>query len=72
MGYNKRLDSAEYRQNSINVLLDAYTDLKKVLDRYYGDEDYGPVIYDGKVVLTVVPEDFEDWDTTLNDGLEKE
>jgi hypothetical protein len=37
------------------------------------DEDYGLVIYDGKVILTLAPEeDDEDWDITLNEGLEEE
>ena len=64
-------DSDEYR----DITLDDINYLLRELDGYIDieiDEDYGPVIYDGKVVLTVVPEDFEDWDTTLNDGLEKE
>jgi hypothetical protein len=64
-------DSDEYREvtlEDINYLLrelDGYIDIEI-------EEDYGPVIYDGKVVLTVVPDGFEDWDTTLDEGLEEE
>jgi len=64
-------DSDEYREvtlEDINYILrelDGYIDIEI-------EEDYGPVIYDGKVVLTVVPDGFEDWDTTLDEGLEQE
>jgi hypothetical protein len=64
-------DSDEYREvtlEDINYILrelDGYIDIEI-------EEDYGPVIYDGKVVLTVVPDGFEDWDTTLDEGLEEE
>jgi hypothetical protein len=64
-------DSDEYRE----VTLDDINYILRELDGYIDieiEEDYGPVIYDGKVVLTVVPDGFEDWDTTLDEGLEEE
>jgi hypothetical protein len=63
-------DSDEYRE----VTLDDINYILRELDGYIDieiEEDYGPVIYDGKVVLTVVPDGFEDWDETLDDGLEE-
>lgn len=64
-------DVDEYRE----VTLDDINYILRELDGYIDieiEEDYGPVIYDGKVVLTVVPDGFEDWDTTLDEGLEEE
>jgi hypothetical protein len=64
-------DSDEYR----DVTLEDINYLLRELDGYVDidiDEDYGLVIYDDKVILTLAPEEeFEDWDETLNDGLEE-
>jgi hypothetical protein len=65
-------DTDEYR----DVTLEDINYLLRELDGYVDvdmDEDYGLVIYDGKVILTLAPEeDDEDWDITLNEGLEEE
>lgn len=64
-------DTDEYR----DVTLEDINYLLRELDGYVDidiDEDYGLVIYDDKVILTLAPEEeFEDWDVTLNDGLEE-
>ena len=65
-------DTDDYRE----VTLEDINYLLKELDGYVDidiEEDYGLlVIYDGKVILTLAPEeDDEDWDVTLNDGLEE-
>jgi hypothetical protein len=68
-------DDGEDTDELRDITLDDVNYLLRELDGYVDievDEDYGPVIYDGKVVLTVVPDDFEDWDTTLDKGLEEE
>jgi hypothetical protein len=68
-------DDGEDTDELRDITLDDINYLLRELDGYVDievDEDYGPVIYDGKVVLTVVPDDFEDWDTTLDEGLEEE
>lgn len=65
-------DSDEYREvtlDDINFLLrecDGYVDIEF-------DDDGDVVLIEGKVVLSLIPEDdFEWWDTTLDDGLEEE
>jgi len=66
-------DDGEYTDELRDITLNDINYLLRELDGYIDieiDEDYGPVIYEGRVVLTVVPDDFEDWDETLNDGLE--
>jgi len=64
-------DSDEYREltlDDINYLLsefDGYVDIEI--------DEYGVVLIEDRVVLSLVPEDdLEDWDVTLNDGLEEE
>ncbi len=66
-------DSDEYREvtlDDINFLLrecDGYVDIE------FDDDDGDIVLIEGKVVLSLIPEDdFEWWDTTLEDGLEEE
>jgi len=65
-------ESDEYREvtlDDINFLLrecDGYVDIEF-------DDDGDIVLIEGKVVLSLIPEDdFEWWDTTLEDGLEEE
>ena len=65
-------DSDEYRDitlDDINYLLrefEGYIDIKY-------DEDEGVIIIEDKVVLSLQPdEDFDDWDVTLDEGLEEE
>ena len=66
-------DVDEYREvtlDDINFLLrecDGYVDIE------FDDDDGDIVLIEGKVVLSLIPEDdFEWWDTTLEDGLEEE
>jgi hypothetical protein len=66
-------ESDEYREvtlDDINFLLrecDGYVDIE------FDDDDGDIVLIEGKVVLSLIPEDdFEWWDTTLEDGLEEE
>ena len=65
-------DSDEYRDitlDDINYLLrefDGYIDID-------GDEDEGVTLIEDKVVLSLQPdEEFDDWDVTLDEGLEEE
>jgi hypothetical protein len=65
-------ESDEYREvtlDDINFLLrecDGYVDIEF-------DDDGDIVLIEGKVVLSLIPEDdFEWWDTTLDEGLEEE
>lgn len=65
-------DSDEYREvtlDDINFLLrecDGYVDIEF-------DDDEDIVLIEGKVVLSLIPEDdFEWWDITLDEGLEEE
>ena len=65
-------DSDEYREvtlDDINYLLrefDGYVDIEF-------DDDEDIVLIEGKVVLSLVPdEEWDDWDETLNDELEEE
>lgn len=65
-------DSDEYREvtlDDINYLLrefDGYVDIEF-------DDDEDIVLIEGKVVLSLVPdEEWDDWDETFDDGLEEE
>ena len=63
-------DSDEYR----DVTLDDINYLLRELDGYVDIEvdEYGVIHIEDRVVLTLAPEeDDEDWDETLNDGLEE-
>jgi len=68
-------DEGEHTDELREITLDDINYLLRELDGYVDidiDEDYGPSIYEGKVVLGLEPEDdLEDWDVTLNDGLEE-
>ena len=63
-------DSDEYR----DVTLDDINYLLRELDGYIDievDENYGVVLIEDRVVITLASEDeFDDWDETLEDGLE--
>lgn len=64
-------DSDEYR----DVTLDDINYLLRELDGYVDIEvdEHGVVLIEDRVVLTLAPdEDDDDWDETLNDGLEEE
>jgi len=64
-------DSDEYR----DVTLDDINYLLRELDGYVDIEvdEHGVVLIEDRVILTLAPEDddLEDWDVTLNDGLEE-
>jgi hypothetical protein len=63
-------DSDEYR----DVTLEDINYLLRELDGYIDIEidEYGVVLIEDRVILTLAPEDDdEDWDETLQDGLEK-
>jgi hypothetical protein len=63
-------DSDEYR----DVTLDDINYILRELDGYVDIEidEHGVILMEDKVVLSLVPEDdFEDWDETLEDGLEE-
>ena len=63
-------DSDEYR----DVTLDDINYLLRELDGYVDIEvdEYGVIHIEDRVILTLAPEeDDEDWDETLNDGLEE-
>ena len=63
-------DTDEYRE----VTLDDINYLLRELDGYIDievDENYGVVLIEDRVVITLASEDeFDDWDETLEDGLE--
>ncbi len=64
-------DTDEYR----DVTLDDINYLLRELDGYVDIEfdEYGVLIIEDRVVLSLAPEeDDEDWDITLNEGLEEE
>ena len=64
--------SDEYR----DVTLDDINYILRELDGYIDievDENYGVVLIEDRVVITLASEDeFDDWDETLNDELEEE
>ena len=45
--------------------LDGYVDIE------YNEIEDDFVMYEDKIVLSIVPDDIEDWDETLNDGLKE-
>ena len=63
-------DSDEYR----DVTLDDINYLLRELDGYVDIQvdEYGVVLLEDRVILSLAPEDDSDWDVTLNDGLEEE
>lgn len=67
-------DEGEHTDELREITLDDINYLLRELDGYVDidiDEDYGPTIYEDKVVLGLEPEEEDDWDVTLNDGLEE-
>ena len=65
-------DSDEYR----DVTLDDINYLLRELDGYVDilvDDEYGPILLEDRIILSLAPEDeFDDWDETLEDGLEED
>ena len=70
-------DEGEHTDELRDITLDDINYILRELDGYvdveYDEVEDDFVIIDDKVVLSIAPEDdFEDWDVTLNDGLEEE
>ena len=69
-------DEGEDTDELRDVTLDDINYILRELDGYvdieYDEIDDDFVVYEDKIVLSIVPEDddLEDWDVTLNDGLE--
>jgi hypothetical protein len=67
--WDEGADSDEYR----NITLDDINYLLRELDGYVDIQvdEYGVVLVEDTVILSLASEDDEDWDVTLNDGLEE-
>ena len=69
-------DEGEDTDELRDITLDDINYLLREFDGYIDieyDEDEGIVFMEDKVVLSLVPdEELDDWDVTLNDGLEEE
>ena len=69
-------DEGEHTDELRDITLDDINYVLREFDGYVDveyDEDEGVTIIEDKVVLSLQPdEDFDDWDVTLNDGLEEE
>ena len=69
-------DEGEHTDELRDITLDDINYLLREFDGYIDieyDEDEGVTIIEDKVVLSLVPdEELDDWDETLNDGLEEE
>jgi hypothetical protein len=70
-------DEGEHTDELRDITLDDINYILRELDGYvdveYDEVEDDFVIIDDKVVLSIAPEDdFDDWDVTLNDGLEEE
>jgi len=70
-------DEGEDTDELRDITLDDINYLLRKLDGYvdieYDEIDDDFVVYEDKIVLSIVPEDdLEDWDVTLNDGLEED
>ena len=69
-------DEGEHTDELRDITLDDINYLLREFDGYVDieyDEDEGIVFMEDKVVLSLVPdEELDDWDVTLDDGLEEE
>jgi hypothetical protein len=69
-------DEGEHTDDLRDITLDDINYLLREFDGYVDieyDEDEGIIILENKVILSLVPdEDFDDWDVTLDEGLEEE
>jgi hypothetical protein len=69
-------DEGEHTDELRDITLDDINYILRELDGYVDieyDEDEGIVFMEDKVVLSLVPdEEFDDWDVTLDEGLEEE
>jgi len=66
-------DSDEYRDVTLDDINYLLRELEGYVDIEVDEGHLGVFIIENKVILTLAPEeDDEDWDVTLNDGLEEE
>jgi len=66
-------DSDEYREITLDDINFLLRECEGYVDIEFDDDDEDIILIEGKVVLSLVPEDdFEWWDTTLDEGLEEE
>jgi hypothetical protein len=68
-------DEGEDTDELRDITLDDINYILRELDGYvdieYDEIEDDFVMYEDKIVLSIVPDDLEDWDVTLNDGLEE-
>lgn len=66
-------DVDEYREVTLDDINYILRELDGYVDIEYDENEDDFVLIEGKVVLSLVPEEeLDDWDVTLNDGLEEE
>jgi hypothetical protein len=66
-------DSDEYREVTLDDINYLLREFEGYVDVEYDENEDDFVLIEGKVVLSLVPdEEWDDWDVTLNDGLEEE
>ena len=68
-------DEGEDTDELRDITLDDINYILRELDGYvdieYDEIEDDFVMYEDKIVLSIVPDDIEDWDETLNDGLKE-
>ena len=68
-------DEGEDTDELRDITLDDINFILRELDGYvdieYDEIEDDFVMHEDKIVLSIVPDDLEDWDVTLNDGLEE-
>ena len=65
-------DSDEYREVTLDDINYLLREFEGYVDVEYDENEDDFVLIEGKVVLSLAPEDeFDDWDETLEDGLEE-
>jgi hypothetical protein len=66
-------DVDEYREVTLDDINYLLREFEGYVDVEYDENEDDFVLIEGKVVLSLVPdEEWDDWDETLNDGLEEE
>lgn len=64
-------DTDELREITLDDINYILRELDGYVDIEYDEIEDDFVMYEDKIVLSIVPDDLEDWDVTLNDGLEE-
>ena len=64
-------DTDELREITLDDVNYILRELDGYVDIEYDEIEDDFVMYEDKIVLSIVPDDLEDWDVTLNDGLEE-